>query len=98
MTRKIRQHAEGTDRHTITVDRLTDLAVKLVMQREGLSYSVAMCSMTMAAALTEPDIRAAITAEVHHQALDRVQYSTGTFSLDFSERLAEELLAVNEGD
>ena len=71
MSRKVRQHAEGTERHCITVDHLTDLAVKLVMQREGLSYSVAMCSMAMAAALTEPDIKAAITAEVHHHALDR---------------------------
>ena len=98
MTRQIRQHAEGTDRHTITVDRLTDMAVKLVMQKENTSYSVAICSMAMAAALTEPDVRAAITEEVHHQALDKAMYTASRFSADFSQRLAEELLAVNEGD
>ena len=81
--------------HTISIDVLTDLAARLVMQKEACSYSAALCGLAMTAALNDTDIAKAIKAEVAHYTLLAAQ-SEAVYSHDFAAQLAKELLAVNE--
>ena len=54
-TTKRRRDKLGIRKVGVSVDAVTDAAVTVVMEREGLTYSAALCSLTTNAALHDDD-------------------------------------------
>ena len=88
-----RKAVKGTKaiRATVTVDRVTDTAVKALCEREPMSYSAALCALATSAAIQDPGLMAAIKAviaESVHQTM-----ADGGYHAGLSRELARELTA-----
>ena len=55
-----RRDNQGIIQKTITVDGVTDIAAKVVMRKEGVSYSAAICALATSAALQDESCMAEI--------------------------------------
>ena len=87
-----RNSAFPTSRRTITIDTVTDKCVRHVAEKEGLSYSQALCNMTLYAARNSADTYEVIK-EMLKQAVETQMIDNGiAWSPDLSTALAEDLL------
>ena len=77
----------------VSVDVLTDAAVRALMEREGLTYSGALCALATSAALQDDELRSAIKQRVEQAVAERVARDGWTPGL--SEMLSKELLGIN---
>ena len=73
----------------VSIDAVTDAAVRALCTREGLSYSAALCALATDAAIRDPELMAAIkvvVAEKVHQTMKETGFHPG-----LSRELAREL-------
>ena len=79
---------------TISVDAVTNAAVKALMEREGLSYSAGICALATASAFKDPGLMAAIKVVVQDSVRDSLAASG--FHPGLSRELARELTTGHE--
>ena len=77
-------------RVTIAVDKVTHVAVKALMERDGLSYSAGICALATASAIREPELMAVIKAMIADSVRDSMD-DTG-YHPALSRELARELV------
>ena len=78
----------------ITVDTITDAVVKALQEREGLSYSGAICAMATSTALKDPGLIKVINAVVKGSTVQRL--AEKGWHPDLSRALAIELVEGTE--
>ena len=77
-------------RVTISVDAVTDVAVRTLMARESLSYSAGICALATAAAITDGELMAAIKIVVANKVHDTM--ADAGFHPGLSREIARELV------
>ena len=80
---------QKVSRVTISVDAVTNAAVKALMEREGLSYSAGICALATASAFKDPGLMAAIKVVVQDGV--RESLAASGYHAGFSRELAHEL-------
>ena len=95
MSAKQRRRSRGNRavKVAITVDVVTNAAVKEVMRREDCTYSAAICALATNAALRDPELAQVIRDVVAQAVKERIERDGWTPGL--SEMLAQELLGGN---
>ena len=78
----------------ITVDTITDAVVKALQEREGLSFSGALCALATSAALKDPGLIKVINAVVKGSTVQRL--AEKGWHPDLSRALAIELVEGTE--
>ena len=74
---------------SVGIDAVTDCAVRVLMKREGLSFSAGLCALATASALKDSDMMAAIKALVADKLAETME-DTG-YHPGLSRELAREL-------
>ncbi len=68
-----RRDNQGIRSVAVSVDVITDTAVKVVMRKEGLSYSAAICALATNAAIHDDDCMVEIRKVVAQRVGERLQ-------------------------
>ena len=84
-----RSKANPVRRVVVSVDRVTDAAVKAAMKHDGVTYSAAICGLATATALRHPVLEAAIRDVIKESVADRLEREGWTPGL--SRMLSREL-------
>ena len=77
----------------VSVDVLTDAAVRALMTRENLNYSQGLCALATRAALKDKELAQVIKQRVEQAVAERVARDGWTPGL--GEMLSRELLGIN---
>ena len=75
---------------TLSIDPITDAVVKRLQDKEGLSYSAALCNLAIYAARQDPDLAEVIKGVVEAEVQARLE--TEGWHPGLSQTLARELL------
>ena len=78
----------------ITVDTITDAVVKALQEREGLSFSGALCALATSAALKDPALQKVIYGVVQAATAERL--ASRGWHPDLSKALAHQLVEGTE--
>ena len=75
---------------SVGIDAVTDCAVRVLMEREGMSFSAALCALATASAIKDPEMMAAIKALVADKLAETME-DTG-YHPGLSREIARELV------